>query len=97
MATKYTSRDIEVMLEKAKAEKQKSNFSDDTTITPFVGKRNKKTILTAGFKIKHRKTGLVYTVENVDQLGDDVVISAVSGDGLGIEIPSREFKLYERL
>lgn len=97
MSTKYTSKDIEAMLEKAKADKETGNFSDDTTITPFVGKRNKKTILTTGFKIRHRKTGLAYTVEKVEQLGNDVVISAVSGDGLGIEIPSKEFKLYERM
>ena len=106
MAETYTDKDILRLVEKAKkhADKKKDepdtqdgNFSSDTTITPFVGKKNKKPVITRGFKLKHRKTGLSYTVTGVDFVNGDVVLFAQSGDGKTIDISSKEFKFYERL
>ena len=99
MAKKYTSQDIKVLVEEAKKTKDRKegNFSTATDITPFVGKNTDKPIITPGLKLKHRKSGLTYTVQNVDFIDNDVVMTAQSGDGNEVSIPSKEFKFYERL
>ena len=104
MAVEYSAKDILDLVEKARASsspKSKSkegNFTSDTEITPFVGK-SKDPVISAGFKLKHGKTGLTYTVNSVsfDDRTGDVSLLAVSGDGQKIVIPSSEFKLYQRL
>ncbi len=101
MPDTYTEQDIRHLVEKSKRKKKEpekqGNFTSDADIAPFVGKKNDKVVITAGFKLKHKKTGLVYTVQSVDFNNKDVMMNAVSGDGLNITIPSKEFKQYERL
>lgn len=102
MPTKLTSQDIEDLVAEAKKNKSKKNKSDGnftskTSITPFVGKSRDKIVLSPGFKLKHKKTGLTYTVTDVDFRGGDIIMNAVSGNNLPIEISSAEFKAYERL
>lgn len=97
MPKNLTSQDIEALVEKAKKRKNDGNFTSKTGITPFVGKSRDKIVLAPGFKLKHRKTGLTYTVMDVDFRDGDVIMNAVSGDNLPLSIPSSEFKLYERL
>jgi len=97
MPKNLTSQDIEALINEAKKRKQDGNFTSKTGITPFVGKSRDKIVLAPGFKLKHRTTGLTYTVEDVDFRNGDVVMNAVSGDNLPLEIPSAEFKFYERL
>ena len=101
MPATYTDKDILRLVEKAKRDKaqepQDGNFIDDTTVTPYVGKKSKKPVITIGFKLKHRKTGLTYTVSGVDFVNGGVTLFASSGDGKVIDIPTKEFKFYERL
>jgi len=104
MIEKYTSRDIDALVEEAKKKvknskkkTQKGNFTSDSAITPFVGRGNDKVVITAGFKIKHKASGLSYTVQDVDFQNGDVIMHAVSGDGLALSIPTSEFQQYERL
>ena len=101
MAVIYTDKDIRRLIEAAKQKNDEperhDNFSDDTTVTPYVGKKSKKPVITIGFKLKHRKTGLTYTVTGVDFVNGGVTLFASSGDGKVIDIPTKEFKFYERL
>ena len=50
-----------------------------------------------GFKLKHRETGLSYTVKDISEAGRDIVVTAESGNGKVIYITSKNFKLYERM
>jgi len=105
MAKKYTSQDIKALVEEAKKKAKKKddkgdkqgNFSTTSDITPFVGKNTDKPVITPGLKLKHRQSGLTYTVQNVDFVDNDVVMTAQSGDGNEVVIPSKKFKFYERL
>jgi len=100
MLVTYTSKDIKALVEKASKPKKASkegNFIKAADITPFVGKNKDKVVITAGFKLTHKKTRLTYTVQSVTFDNGDVVMHALSGDGLEIAIPSKEFKQYERL
>ena len=105
MAVKYTESDIRRLVENAKLNMSQDddsgdkngNFTTDTTVTPFVGKKGDKLSMAPGFKLKHRDTGLTYTVDEVSVAGQDVMLRASSGDGKIIEIPSNEFKKYSRL
>jgi len=100
MLVTYTAKDIKALVEKASKPKKSSkegNFIKDADITPFVGKNKDKVVITAGFKLAHKKTRLAYTVQSVSFDNGDVVMHALSGDGLEIAIPSKEFKQYERL
>ena len=101
MAKKYTSIDISRIIEKVKsrdddAEKQ-GNFTSDMAVTPFVGRKKDIVGITSGFKLKHRPTGLVYTVKTVNLAEKDLVLTLTSGDGKDLDISSKEFKNYERL
>lgn len=103
MATKYTAKDIIRIIKEAKAsadnddgEKQ-GNFTSDTTVDPFVGKKRNIIGIVPGFKLKHRETGLAYTVKEISESGNDVVVTAESGSGQVIYITSKNFKLYERM
>ena len=100
MLVTYTSKDIKKLVEEAskpKKPRKEGNFIKASDITPFVGKKKDKVVIAAGFKITHKKTRLAYTVQSVSFDNGDVVMNAVSGDGLEIVIPSKEFKQYERL
>ena len=97
----YTAKDIQSLVEKAKKnkddKKKQGNFTSDTEIAPFIGKKRDKVVITPGFKLRHKKTGLAYTVQSVDFSNGDVTMNAVNGEGLEITISSKEFKQYERL
>ena len=100
MPVTYTAADILKLVEeadKSKKPKKDGNYIKAGDITPYVGKQKDKLIITAGFKITHKKTRLAYTVQSVSFENGDVVMHATSGDGLEIVIPSKEFKQYERL
>jgi len=101
MPDTYTAKDITRLVEKAQRKSKdadkEGNFTSETNIAPFVGSKKDKVVITAGFKLRHKKTGLTYTVQSVDFNNKDVMMNAVSGDGLNITIPSKEFKQYERL
>lgn len=102
MSSVYTEKDILKIADAAKKRKksnQKSkegNFTTASEIVPFVGNQRDKVAITPGFKIKHSKSGLTYTVQSVDMMGNDIVLTAASGDGKELLIPSKEFKSYER-
>ena len=101
MTKKYTSSDISRIIERVKsgdndAEKQ-GNFTSDTAVTPFVGRKKDIVGITPGFKLKHRPTGLVYTVKTVNLAEKDLVLTLTSGDGRDLDVASKEFKNYERL
>lgn len=102
MSSVYTEKDILKIADAAKKRKKSSqkskegNFTSDTELVPFVGSQRDKVAITPGFKIKHRKSGLAYTVQSVDMIGNDIVLTAASGDGKELLIPSKEFKSYER-
>jgi hypothetical protein len=99
MPKKITSQDIEDLINEAKRKKdrEKGNFTSKSDITPFVGKLKDKIVLAAGLKLKHKKTGLTYTVTDVDFQNGDIIMNAVSGNNLLLAIPSAQFKSYERL
>lgn len=97
MPVTYTAEDILKLVEEADKSKKVGNFIKAGDITPYVGKKKDKLVITAGFKITHKKTRLAYTVQSVSFENGDVVMHATSGDGLEIVIPSKEFKHYERL
>jgi hypothetical protein len=102
MSSAYTEKDILKIADAAKKRKKSSqkskegNFTSATELVPFVGSQRDKVAITPGFKIKHRKSGLAYTVQSVDMIGNDIVLTAASGDGEELLIPSKEFKSYER-
>lgn len=54
----------------------------------------KKIIISKKYKIKHNKSGLMYTVLGVDIVDNKPYIRAESGDGKKIVIMPNEFKLY---
>ena len=101
MTKKYTSSDISRIIEKMRsgdddAEKQ-GNFTTDMSVEPFVGRKKDVVGITPGFKLKHRPTGLVYTVKTVNLAEKDLILTLTSGDGKDLDIASKEFKNYERL
>jgi len=100
MPIEYAAEDILRLVEKAKGEpkSKEGNFTSDMEVTPFVGKA-KDPVITAGFKLMHKQTRLVYTVTSVsfDEVNGDVILTASSGNGKVIVIPSHDFKLYQRL
>ena len=65
----------------------------------FAGKGDdKKPIISHGLKIKHTKSGLTYTVVGLQRLPDGKVeIVCEKPQGGILQIPSNEFKNYERL
>lgn len=54
----------------------------------------KKIIISKKYKIKHDKTGLLYTVLGVDIVDKKPFVRAESGDGKEIVIGPDEFKMY---
>jgi len=103
MATKYTERDILRLLREAQSrddgddgEKQ-GNFTSDTNVSPLVGRKKNILGITPGFKLKHKTTGLTYTVSEVSLDEKDVIMSIESGNGKSLSITSQDFKNYERL
>lgn len=101
MATKYTAKDIIRIIKEAKADadddgEKQGNFTSDTAIDPFVGRKKNIIGIVPGFKIKHRETGLNYTVKDISEAGNDIVVTANSGTGEDVYITSKNFKSYER-
>ena len=54
----------------------------------------KYVLIVPGYKIEHIKSGLLYTVKQVDKKNDKFYITAKSGDGNVIVIDQKEFKQY---
>jgi hypothetical protein len=80
-----TSSDIEAML--------KTSIEENLKVMAKKGKN----LISPGFKIVHLKSGLTYTVDLVSIVDSKPVIKAHSGDGMPIEISSKEFKEYKGL
>lgn len=85
---KITASDIQEML--------MQNIEENLRVTVGKGK-NKKIVISSGFKIKHLKSGLVYTVDQILVKHKNPVIVAHSGDGESIEIQPKDFKQYKGL
>lgn len=83
-----TSNDIQKML--------MSHLEEGLQVTAGKGKE-KKVVISAGFKIKHLKSGLIYTIDQVVVRNKKPVIIAHSGDGENIEIMPGDFKEYKGL
>ena len=83
-----TSNDIHKMM--------MSHLGEGLQVTAGKGKE-KKIVIAAGFKIKHLKSGLIYTVDQIVVRNKKPVIIAHSGDGENIEIMSGDFKQYKGL
>ena len=62
-----------------------------------MGRKKNIVGIVPGFKLKHRETGLSYTVKDISEAGRDIVVTAESGNGKVIYITSKNFKLYERM
>jgi hypothetical protein len=85
---KITATDIQEMLQK--------HVQESLKVTAGKGK-NQKILISPGFKIMHKKSGLTYTVKDVLTSKGKIILVAVSGDGNAIEIHHGEFKQYEGL
>lgn len=103
MATRYTELDIIRLIREAQkgaepddGEKQ-GNFTTNTSVTPFVGRKKNVLGITPGFKLKHKTTGLTYTVKQINLDERDVIMTVESGDGKSLSVTSKDFKNYERL
>ena len=102
MATRYTANDILRLIREAKKRsdddgEKKGNFTSNSEVSPFVGRKKNVLGITPGFKLKHKATGLIYTVRQVDLSEKDVIMSIESGDGESLNVTSRDFRNYERL
>jgi len=81
---KITAEDIEAMMQE--------------NLKVLAGKgKNKKIIISPGFKIEHIESGLKYTVRDVKIQDGKPVISAQSGDQVEILIHPKEFNQYRGL
>jgi hypothetical protein len=81
---KITAEDIELMMQE--------------NLKVLAGKgKNKKIIISPGFKIQHIKSGFKYTVQDILIQKGKPVIVAVGGRGAVINIHPNEFKQYEGL
>lgn len=83
-----SASDIESML--------RNSIEENLKVVAGKGK-SQKTLISPGFKIVHLKSGLTYTVDSVTPVKGDVIIKAHSGDGVPLEISSKEFKEYKGL
>lgn len=80
---KLTQFDIIKMLKTALSEKLNISTPDGKDI-----------LISKGYKIEHIKSGLLYTVKQVDKKNGKFYITAKSGDGNVIVIDQKEFKQY---
>ena len=67
-------------------------------IKMYSGKgRNKKLLVSPGFKIAHKETGLSYTISGVEETQDGIVLVTVKPSGEEFKIRKSNLKQYERL
>ena len=57
----------------------------------------KKEMISPGFKIRHKKTGLNYTAKSVEETPDGPVLITVKPTGEEFRIKKADLKKYERL
>ena len=77
-----------------------SQIIDDLieNIKMYSGKgKRKKLLVSPGFKIVHKETGLNYTVSGVEELDDGPVLVTVKPSGEEFRIKRSDLKQYERL
>ncbi len=95
MAHKLTHADlIEMVLE------EHSQIIDDLieNIKMYSGKgKRKKLLMSPGFKIVHKETGLNYTVSGVEESPEGPVLVTVKPSGEEFKIRKSDLKQYERL
>jgi len=85
---------IEMILE------EHSQIIDDLieNIKMYAGKgKRKKLLVSPGFKIVHKETGLNYTVSGVEESDDGPVLVTVKPSGEEFRIRKSDLKQYERL
>jgi hypothetical protein len=80
---KLTQFDIIKMLKIALSENLNITTPDEKDI-----------LISKGYKIRHIKSGLLYTVTNVNKKSNKFYITAKSGDGNAIVIAQNEFNKY---
>jgi hypothetical protein len=79
------------------AEADKSSVQNSRELSPTVGSGDKKkVIIGSGLKIKHKPTGLVYTVLNILNDIKGISVHCVSGSGRHLVVTPKHFKFYER-
>jgi len=67
-------------------------------IKMYSGKgKNKKLLVSPGFKIAHKETGLSYTVSGVEETPEGIVLVTVKPSGEEFKIRKSNLKQYERL
>ena len=81
---KLTAEDIDNMLN--------DKILENLEVT--IGK-SKKVVINRGFKVRHSKSGLQYTVTSVGENGE--FIKTVAGDGEELTIMPKDYKNFERL
>ena len=95
MTQKISKLDIEnIVLD------EHSQIVDDLVerLEAFSGEgKNKKPFLSGGLKIKHDKSGLIYTVLKVIDGDDGVSLLCLKPEGELISIPVSAFNQYSRL
>ena len=96
MATRLTSDDILNLIDR---ERQNLDKNISEGIPVFAGKGdNKVPLISNGFKIKHKKSGLTYTCLRVSKKRNDIIILVRDdGDGSCFSIPSKNFSKYARV
>ena len=57
----------------------------------------KKEMISPGFKISHKKTGLNYTVKGVEETAGGPVLITIKPNGEEFRIKKSDLKKYERL
>jgi hypothetical protein len=83
-----TAKDIDKMLT--------DKIQESLKVTKGKGDKQ-KILISAGFKIMHLESGLIYTVDNVKIVNGKPVIIAHSGDDHTVEIYPKDFKNYKGL
>lgn len=102
MATRFTAQDIINLIRESQSDEPDDgevthgNFTTDTRVTPFVGKKKNILGISKGFKLRERETKLDYTVVEIELAGKDVIMTLESGTGAQLKITSKDFKNYER-
>ena len=96
MLHKFTRHDIELMIKKEYDTKVEA-LSENLKV--FSGKKrsDRKPFLSQGFKIKHNKSGLIYTVIRVLDEDTQIFLLCIKPNGKAVKIPDNLFKDYSRL
>ena len=91
MASVITGHDIEHLI---------SQFENQemSEIKLFAGEaKDKKPVISRGFKLIHPDSGLIYTVVALVKIGGEYFLNCERGDGTPVKISEKELESYTRL